>query len=111
VKSVSIRQALQQVADYPEPVDDDWLNKPVYELVARSLFDIANRPDAAVRGSMTRANRARKLILDRMGGRRRPGSKPTNKVTTEIEFIDLTGGEIGHVGTEEAAEDVQPDVR
>ena len=30
-----------------------------HELIARTLFDIANKPDANVRGSMTRANKAR----------------------------------------------------
>ena len=51
MKNVTIRQALQHVADFPQPLDDEVLQMPVYELVARSLFDIANRPDASVRGS------------------------------------------------------------
>jgi hypothetical protein len=108
VKSVTIRQALQRVADYPVPLDDEVINMAVSDLVARSLFDIANRPDAAVRGSMTRANKARKMILDRMDGRRRPGVKPKSKSGDELEFLDLTGGEITHVGEEAAAEDLQP---
>jgi hypothetical protein len=76
MKPVSIRQALQHVADYPEPVDDVVLNMPVHECVARALFDIANRPDQSVRGSMSRANKARKMIMDRLAGKRRwtPGS-------------------------------------
>jgi hypothetical protein len=96
VKSVTIRQALQRVADYPVPLDDEVINMAV------------NRPDAAVRGSMTRANKARKMILDRMDGRRRPGVKPKSKSGDELEFLDLTGGEITHVGEEAAAEDLQP---
>ena len=76
MKGVTIRQALQHVADYPEPVTDEVINTHVHELVCRTLFDIANRPDAGVRGSMTRANRARKMVLDRMAGRRRAGTKP-----------------------------------
>jgi hypothetical protein len=103
MKNVSIKQALQQVADYPVMVDDDLLGKPVYELVARSLFDIANRPDANVRGSMARANKARKLILDRMVGKRRPGSHPATREVQQLDFIDLTGGVI-----DEPAEGVQP---
>ena len=95
MKVVTIRQALQQVADYPTMVDDDMLNKPVYELVSRTLYDIANRPDANVRGSMGRANKARKLILDRLVGRRRAGSHPATGEVTQIDFIDLTGGELG----------------
>lgn len=100
---VTIRQALQQVADFPQMVDDDMLQKPVYELVARSLFDIANRPDVSVRGSMGRANKARKLILERMVGRRRAGSHPATREIIQVDFIDLTGGELGVPG-----EDVQP---
>lgn len=100
---VTIRQALQNVADFPQMVDDDMLQKPVYELVARSLFDIANRPDVSVRGSMGRANKARKLILERMVGRRRAGSHPATREVVQVDFIDLTGGELGVTG-----EDVQP---
>lgn len=109
MRSVTIRQALQHVADYPNPVDDEVINMHVHELVARSLFDIANRPDQAIRGSMTRANRARKMILDRMDGRRRSGTSPAARGGTPLDYIDLTGGEIR--GTAQAAEDVQPDHR
>lgn len=87
---VTIRQALQNVANYPEMVDDAVIDRPVHELVARTLFDIANNPDASVRGSMGRANRARKLILDRLGGRRAAGTAPHMKVSQQLEFIDLT---------------------
>jgi hypothetical protein len=96
VKTVTIRQALQQVADYPNPVDDEVVNAPVHELVCRALFDIANRPDASVRGSMARANKARKMILDRMVGKRRAGTTPAVRTKVEIDFVDLTGGELTH---------------
>jgi hypothetical protein len=89
---VTIRQALQNVADNPVMLTDEWIQVPVHELVARALFDIANRPDANQRGSMARANKARKMILDRLVGKRRAGSHPATKVQVEIEFIDLTGG-------------------
>ena len=49
--AVSIQQALQNVADNPEPEDDVMLNHYTHELVARALFNIANNPDARVRGS------------------------------------------------------------
>ena len=94
MKPVTVRQALQQVADYPVPLDDVVIDKPVHELVARTLFDIANHPDAAVRGSMTRANKARRMILDRLVGRRRAGSHPATRTPINIEFVDLTGGEV-----------------
>lgn len=106
MKEVTIRQALQQVADYPQMVDDDLLQKPVYELVARSLYDIANRPDAAIRGSMGRANKARKLILDRLVGRRRPGSHPATRGAVAVDFIDLTGG--GEIGAPDATDVPEP---
>jgi len=102
MKVVTIRQALQQVADYPVMVDDDMLQKPVYELVSRTLYDIANRPDANVRGSMGRANKARKLILDRLVGKRRAGSHPATGEVDQIDFIDLTGGELGEPQPQEA---------
>lgn len=102
IKTVTIKQALQQVADYPVPLDDDALQMPVHELIARSLFDIANRPDATVRGSMTRANKARKIITDRLVGKRRAGSHPATREGITIEFVDLTAGELEAPETEEA---------
>jgi len=90
---ITVRQALQYVADYPNPLTDEVVMMPVHELVARTLYDIANKPDAGVRGSMTRANKARRMILDRLVGRRRPGSHPATRVDHSLEILDL-GGEI-----------------
>lgn len=87
---VTIRQALQQVADYPVSVDDDALNAPAHELLARVLFDIANRPDQSVRGSMARANKARAVILNRMAGKRRTGTRPVRPQKQEVKILDLT---------------------
>lgn len=101
--STTVRQALQNVANYPEPLTDDVVNMPVHELVARSLFDIANRPDASVRGSMSRANKARKMILERLDGKRRTGTSPAVKDGSAIEYFDLTGGVLDVPG-----ESVQP---
>jgi hypothetical protein len=98
MKQVTIRQALQQVADYPTMIDDNLLTKPTHELVARSLFELANTPDASVRGSMARANKARKMILDRLAGKRRAGTNPVSGKAVEIEFLDLTGGELNEAG-------------
>jgi hypothetical protein len=91
MKTVTVRQALQNVADYPRMVDDEIIQTPAHELIARTLFDIANRPDASVRGSMSRANKARRMILNRMVGKRRPGSHPATRNEVEVEFVDLTG--------------------
>lgn len=92
--ATSIKQALQHVADYPQMLTDEIIQVPTWELVSRTLFDIANRPDANVRGSMTRANKARKMILDRLVGKRRPGSHPATGAGVEVTFIDLTAGEL-----------------
>lgn len=100
-RQLSVRQALQQVADYPRQLDDDLLERPAHELIARALFEISNSPSTAERGAMTRANKARKMIMDRLVGKRRPGSNPATRTTTSIEFKDLTGGEI-EGGTDDA---------
>jgi len=84
----SIAEALQYVTDHQAqgaPID-----APVYELVARALFQVANSPDASVRGSFAKANRAQKMILNRLVGRRRPGTHPAQTQSEEIEFLDLT---------------------
>jgi hypothetical protein len=88
----TVRQALQHVADYPQPVDDEVITMHTGELIARTLYDIANKPDAEVRGSLTRANRARKMIMDRLAGRRRAGTAPHLKQRVSLNIKDLTGG-------------------
>lgn len=93
-KQVSIRDALQRVADNPELHTDEIIQLPVHELVCRNLFEIANRPDASTRGSLARANKARKMIFDRLVGKRRAGSHPATRVKVDLEFVDLTGGEL-----------------
>lgn len=90
---VTIRSAIQRCADYPVQVTDD-IDTPVHELVCRTLFDIANRPSVNERGSLTRANKARKMILDRLVGKRRAGSHPATANNAALEFVDLTVPEI-----------------
>jgi hypothetical protein len=85
-----IAEALQYVADHPVRSTEAPIDAPAYELVSRALFQLANSPDASVRGSLGRANRAQKLILNRMVGRRRPGTHPAQSRSEEIEFVDLT---------------------
>lgn len=89
----SIRQALQRVAA-GKISSDAPIEAPVHELVSLALFDIANHPDPKVRGTMRRATRAQKIILDRMVGKRLPGSNPAAKKNVEINFVDLTVSEI-----------------
>ncbi len=90
MKEVSVRQALQYVADHPVPDTDEWIQQPVWELVARTLYDIANSPNSKVRGANTRANKARKMIFDRAVGKRIPGTPPAARSEDELEMIDLT---------------------
>jgi len=92
---ISIRQALQNVADHPQISTDEIIQLPIHELVSRALFEIANNPDVSVRGSSARANKARKIILDRLVGKRRPGTAPLSNTQTQLEFIDLTTEAIG----------------
>jgi hypothetical protein len=91
VKAVSVQQALQRVADHPDPTSDDWLAAPAHELICRTLFDLANNPGSTP-GSLGKANAARSLIFDRMIGRRKPGTHPATRGKRELRFKDLTGG-------------------
>ena len=91
MKHVTIKQALQHVADNPELATDDIISLRVHELVSRNLFDIANGSNMSERGSLSRANVARKMIFDRLVGKRKPGSHPATRKQRGIEFHDLTG--------------------
>lgn len=90
----TVREALQYVADYPQPVDDEVITMHTGELIARTLFDIANKPDANERGSLARANKARRLIMNYLAGRRRAGTTPHVKQANTLRMQDLTGGAI-----------------
>jgi hypothetical protein len=94
MRKLTVREALQHVADYPQPVDDEVIRMHTGELIARTLYDIANKPDANVRGSMARANKARRLIMNYLAGRRRVGTAPHVKQVVSLKMNDLTGGEI-----------------
>lgn len=90
----TVRQSLQYVADYPQPVNDELILMHTGELVARTLYDIANKPDVNVRGSLSRANKARKMIMDRLDGTRRPGTAPQRHEVDVLHMRDLTGREV-----------------
>lgn len=89
-KVVTIRQALQHVADNPKVNTDVILELPAYELVSRTLFDIANGADLDDKSSQARANVARKLIFDRLVGKRRAGTHPATRREVALQFRDLT---------------------
>lgn len=89
----TVREALVYVADNPEMTRDP-IDTPVWELIARILYDHANSPDARVRGSLGRATRAQKMISDRLVGTRRAGTHPAQARQQTVMLKDLTG-EIG----------------
>ena len=92
---VTIQQALTRVSEKWESARDmDMIATPVYELIGFTLFDIANSGDARVRGSIRRSTRAQKIIMNRMVGLRRPGSRPVTRENDGLEFVDLTVGGI-----------------
>jgi len=90
----TVREALQHVAEYPNPVDDEVLTQHTGELLARTLFDIANKPDVNVRGSMSRANRARKMIFDRLAGKRAAGTEPVRPSDERLTVHDLISRQV-----------------
>lgn len=89
---MSVQRALQYVADHPHQMQDT-IEVPVWELVGRTLFDIANKPDASIRGSLRRATIAQRMLLNRLVGTRRSGSHPAVRQNSRIEFHDLTSVE------------------
>ena len=92
---VTIQQALTRVSEKWESARDmDMIATPVYELIGFTLFDIANSGDARIRGSIRRSTRAQKIIMNRMVGLRRPGSRPVTRENDGLEFVDLTVGVI-----------------
>ena len=92
---VTIQQALTKVSEKWEAARDmDIIATPVYELIGFTLFDIANSGDARIRGSIRRSTRAQKIIMNRMVGLRRPGSRPITRENDGLEFVDLTVGVI-----------------
>ena len=91
---VTVQKALRLVASHPDPETDVVLDLRVHELVCRALFEIANSPDVKVRGSMSRATRAQRLIMNRMVGVRRKGTHPAARKTAALKFVDLTQAEL-----------------
>ena len=93
IKHKKIKQALEYVAA------NDWstesrIDAPVWEHVARALYEHANNPDQRVVGSIGRATRAQKIILERTAGTRRAGTHPAQRSKSTIKFKDMTGGAI-----------------
>ena len=89
---VSIRQALQYVADNPEFDPEETLEMKTWEHIGHALFEIANSPNVNVRGSQKKASQAQRIILNRLVGTRRAGSHPVAREREGITFHDLTAG-------------------
>ena len=85
---VTVKQALEKAAAGPMLVAP--IDAPVSELVARTLYDISNIVPDNRKATLARANRARRIIFDRISGRRRAGTAPAVKQSTAITFVDLT---------------------
>lgn len=90
-KHKTVREALRFVAAHPV-VTTAPIDTPAWQAIAVELFEIANSPDNKVRGAMTRATRAQKMIADRLVGTRRPGTHPAEAKRQVIQFRDLTEG-------------------
>ena len=88
----TIKEALEFVAATPVWPDTSRLEMEIWELVARNLFDHANNPSTAVVGSMARATKAQKIIMNRMTGTRRTGTHPATRAEEKVIFKDLTSG-------------------
>ena len=91
-KHKSIRAALDYAAEHPDWSGGTRVDSPVWENVARLLFDHANNPDTRVVGAVGRAVRAQKIILDRTTGTRRAGTHPAQRSQLQLHMPDLTGG-------------------
>jgi hypothetical protein len=90
----SVQDALQYVADHPQMSEADTIDVPAWELIGRTLFQIANHPNYRERGSQARSLKAHKILTDRLVGKRRAGTHPAQQTSDKIEFVDLTSGEL-----------------
>ena len=93
-KNRTVKQALEHYAANPV-LPEDVIDVPIHTLIARSLFAFANNPNPKVKGANARANRAQKILLERMVGRRNPGTSPASSAEEVLEFADLSAGAIG----------------
>ena len=94
IKHKTISEALRYVATHPEWSGGTPIDSPVWEHVARALYGHATNPDTRIVGAMGRSTKATKIILDYSTGTRRAGTHPAQRSQVEVQFGDLTGGEI-----------------
>ena len=103
-RNKTVAEALQHVADHPQQSTPDTIDLPIWEMIALRLFHIANNPDVRVRGSLGKATRAQRIILDRLVGRRRAGTHPAQSNNEQLEFSDLTQGLLEEAAAAAAAQ-------
>ncbi|QNN98101.1 hypothetical protein SEA_FEDE_53 [Microbacterium phage Fede] len=92
-KHKTVRQALQAIENAPDWPDENIqarFDMPVHEMVARNLFDIATHPDPKNAASVSRSLRAQKIILDRLTGTRRMGTRPAVRNSKKVTILDMT---------------------
>lgn len=90
-KHKTIKQALDYVKAQPANKKPE-LDTECWELLARALYIHANSGNPEVIGSMGRANRAQRIILNRTTGRRRAGTHPFQRNQQQVTFHDMTEG-------------------
>lgn len=88
VKHKTVKEALEYVSRHPEPGGDP-INMPVWELVARQLFEKAHQA-GGTKTEMKTTAAAQKLIFDRIVGRRKTGTHPAVREEKKIRLIDFT---------------------
>ena len=88
----SVKEALEYVPKHPDWSGGTRVDSPVWESVARTLFELANNPDTRVVGSVNKAVRAQKVIMNRTTGTRRAGTHPAQRANHKLSMVDLTGG-------------------
>ena len=74
MKSKSVPEALEYVAQHPPQSFEPTVDMPTWEIIGQLLYLIANSGNPRHRGSVNRATRAQKMIWDRKVGRRRAGT-------------------------------------
>lgn len=88
----TVKEALAYVGSNPQWPDIPTLDVEIWEIVARNLYEHANNPNTREVGSMSRATRAQRIILDRTTGTRRAGTNPAVAGDQTVTLKDLTGG-------------------
>ena len=89
MKHKSVKEALEYVARHPTPPAIPPLAMPIWELVARQLFEAAGHIGGN-KNQMKVTNAASKIILDRVVGRRKTGTHPAVAQKQQVTIADFT---------------------